>query len=200
MAVFSNARKDYYDNNFTALDMAAQKYSSLTFEECTFSNCDFSAAAFTECSFVECRFLKCNLSVVDIKLSKFNDVVFEDCKAIGIDWTQAKWPNIALLAPIRFIKCIINDATFFGLRLNEIEIEGCKAHDVDFREGEFCEAILSFTDFTNSLFNQTNLTGADFTGATNYRIDINHNIVRKAKFSRYEAVSLLDSLDIELID
>lgn len=200
MAVFSNERKDYYDKNFDALAVSAQKFDSMTFEECTFSNCDFSGAAFTECNFVECRFLKCNLSVVSFKLSKFNDVVFEDCKAIGIDWTQAKWPNIALSAPIRFIKCIINDATFFGLRLNEIEIEGCKAHDVDFREGEFCEAKFSFTDFANSLFNQTNLTGADFTDAVNYRIDINHNIVSRAKFSRFEAVSLLDSLDIELID
>ena len=49
-------------------------------------------------------------------------------------------------------------------------------------------------------FKETDLTGADFTGAVNYRIDINHNKIKKAKFSRLEAVSLLESLDIELTD
>lgn len=87
-----------------------------------------------------------------------------------------------------------------GLKLNEIIIEECKAHEVDFREGSFCNANFTFTDFTNSLFNETNLSGSDFTEAVNYLIDINNNKIKGAKFSRLEALSLLEYLGIELID
>lgn len=153
-----------------------------------------------DCEFIECHFLKCNLSVAKLVNCRLNDVIFEECKMVGIDWTRARWPSIALFSPIKFYKCIMNDSTFFGLSLNEIVIEACKAHEVDFREGKFCDANFTFTDFANSLFKETDLTSADFTEAVNYRININHNLIRKAKFSRYEAVSLLDSLDIELID
>ena len=76
---------------------------------------------------------------------RFSDVVFEECKLIGIDWTKARWPNISLCSPIKFFKCILNDSIFMGLTLDEIVIEACKAHEVDFREGSFCDADFSFT-------------------------------------------------------
>jgi uncharacterized protein YjbI with pentapeptide repeats len=110
------------------------------------------------------------------------------------------WPNIATFSPLKFVGCILNSATFFGLNLDEIVIKDCKAHDVDFREGSFCNSDFSFTDFTNSLFSHTNLSGTDFTEAVNYRIDLNFNQIKGAKFSRYEAVSLLEGLEIELVD
>jgi len=94
----------------------------------------------------------------------------------------------------------MNDSTFMGLSLNEIVIAECKAQEVDLREGSFCDADFSYTDFTNSLFNETNLSGSDFTEASNYQIDINYNNVKGAKFSRHEAVCLLESLGIELVD
>ena len=130
----------------------------------------------------------------------FSDVFIEGCKVIGVDWTRASWSQYALASPIKLFKSIINDSSFFGLSLEEIEIEECKAHDVDFREGNFSQANFSHTDFTNSLFNNTNLTGASFIEATNYNIDIYFNEITKAKFSRFEAVRLLDSLNVELVD
>lgn len=60
-------------------------------------------------------------------------------------------------------------------------MEECKAHDVDFRDGSFCRAVFTYTDFTNSLFGKTNLSGADFSEATNYDIDIFNNKISKAK-------------------
>ncbi len=200
MINFKNDQKEYLSENISDLKIPGQKLNSLFFEECSFKDCDFSEIAFVDCEFIECHFSKCNLSVAKIDHCRFSDVVFEECKVIGIDWTKADWPNIALFSPIKFIKCIINDSTFFGLDLREIGIEECKAHDVDFREGNFSEANFTFTDFANSLFRGTNLTGADFTEAINYRIDININRINTAKFSRHEAVYLLESLDIELID
>jgi uncharacterized protein YjbI with pentapeptide repeats len=79
-------------------------------------------------------------------------------------------------------------------------LEHCKAHDVDFRSGSFTKAKFTNTDFTNSLFSKTNLKEADFSEAQNYTIDIFNNDIKGARFSRYEALSLLDSLEIDLID
>ena len=76
----------------------------------------------------------------------------------------------------------------------------CKAHEVDFRNGSFRDSEFSYTDFTLSLFGKTDLTGADFTEAVNYDIDIFDNKIEKAKFTRYEAVRLLNCLNVELLD
>jgi len=204
-------QKEYLSQNFSGLDLSdrsslsvlADKDSILTgkeFDDCTFFECNFSETIIRGSKFIDCLFIKCNLSVTKINQSKFSGVTFDECKMVGVDWTKASWTSIALTSPIKFVKCIINDSCFFGLSLSEIVCEECKAHDVDFREGDFSEANFMFTDFSNSLFSETNLTGADFTEATNYNINIYHNEIKRAKFSRYEAVRLLNSLDIELVD
>jgi len=200
MTPLDDKTKVYLSKQFAELKCAGHEINSVEFEECTFEGCDFSEAIFKDCKFIDCQFTNCNLSLVKFDQSRFTDVIFEDSKVIGVDWTKATWPSIALGSPFKFIKCIISDSTFFGLSLKEIVIEECKAHDVDFREADFNEAILTYTDFSNSLFNETNLTQADFTEAVNYQIDIFLNDIKGAKFSRYEALSLLDSLEIELID
>ena len=119
---------------------------------------------------------------------------------MGIDWTRAAWPRLVFSTALQFRHCILNDSSFFGLPLDEIVFEACKAHDVDFREGSFCGASFVESDLTHSLFGKSNLTRADFTDASNYDIDIFNNRLSQAKFSRYEAIRLLNSLDIELLD
>ncbi len=200
MTGFEEDENEYLSKSFNDLNLAGKRIASKYFEDCSFNDCDFSHVVFDRCKFVDCSFVKCNLSILETAYSKFSDVVFDECKMIGVDWTKASWASFALCSPIKFYKCIINDSTFFGLSLGEIEIEECKAHDVDFREGDFREANFTYTDFANSLFGGTNLSGADFTAATNYRMDIYHNEIKGAKFSRFEAVNLLDSLGIELVD
>ncbi|WP_434940704.1 hypothetical protein ACRWQN_10470 [Shewanella sp. HL-SH8] len=47
---------------------------------------------------------------------------------------------------------------------------------------------------------RTNLQKADFAESTNFNINVLENTLKQAKFSRYEALNLLDSLGIELVD
>jgi fluoroquinolone resistance protein len=63
-----------------------------------------------------------------------------------------------------------------------------------------CRFYGTLTDFSNSRFQHTNLTEADFTGATNYAIAASLNTLKKTKFSLPEAMSLLYSLDIILTE
>ena len=191
---------EYISTTFSDGDFAHGKFQSIEFDACTFVNCDFSETVFEKCRFIDCEFEKCNLSLAKLNYSRFSDVVFKNSKIIGVDWTKVAWPNISVASPIQFFHCIINDSSFFGLSLTEIILEECKAHDVDFREGDFREGVFDYTDFTNSLFSNTNLTSASFAESANYDIDINVNKIKNAKFSRHEAIRLLASLDIELLD
>lgn len=192
--------QDYYSKNFSNLSMVEQEIEGIEFEDCSFTECDFTETMFKKCRFIECSFTDCNLSVIKIGQSQFTDVTFEQCKLIGVDWTRAMWSQLRLSASLAFKNCVMNDSSFFDLSLDEITLVECKAHEVDFRNGSFCRAKFSYTDFTGSLFGKTDLSGADFTEAVNYDIDIFDNKLEKARFTRYEAVRLLNGLDIELLD
>lgn len=198
--VLEDGKNEYWSEKFNKVDFSGVEISSKEFEGCTFNECDFSEAIFEHCNFVDCEFSNCNLSVANIKFSKFSEVSFRESKLIGVNWSSISLSKYAFDTPMKFYKCILNDSSFFGLNFHELIIEECKAHNVDFREGDFSRANFTYTDFTGSLFSSTNLTGSDFSEATNYDIDIFENNIKQAKFSRYEAVRLLDCLEIELLD
>lgn len=200
MSDFEDGESEYYSQHFTNLEVSGQEISAKEFEDCQFKECNFSETQFRNCKFIDCTFIKCNLSNAKVAYSRFSNVDFDECKVIGVDWTRASWSDLALASPLKFTQCILNDSSFFALKLPEIILEGCKAHDVDFREGNFYEGNFSYTDFSNSLFQNTNLQAVDFTEAANYDIDIYQNVIKGAKFSSFEAVRLLASLEIELVD
>ena len=87
-----------------------------------------------------------------------------------------------------------------GLSLEELVLDHCRVREVDFREANLSRARCTGSEFGLSLFNRTNLTGADFSDATDFDIDVLHNTLKGARFSRHEAVRLLYGLDIELVD
>ena len=191
---------EYWEKNFSDLDLSQQTLSPIEFENCTFKACNFSETHFNQCKFIDCEFIQCNLSVVKLTNCKFMDVVFNECKIIGVNWNSVVWSSLSLVSPLKFYQCIINDSSFYGLQLPEIIIERCQAHNVDFREGDFSRAHFNHSDLSACLFQNTTLNEADFADAINYQIDIHHNSIKGAIFSRLEAFGLLTSLDIELVD
>lgn len=192
--------QEYINKTFSELVAPEQTVESVEFDGCTFINCDLSQSRFYKCSFIDCSFIRSNLSVIQLKLSRFSDVSFDECKMPGIDWTQISRPNLIFYSPIKFNKCILNDSSFFGLDFPELEMIESKAHNVDFREGTFKKSNFTYTSFSQSLFNNTDLSESDFCEARDYQIDINFNQVKGAKFTRHEALSLLEGLEIKLID
>lgn len=189
---------EHVDQIFEKIDLPSKEIDSNEFVGCIFLNCDFSEKVFRSCNFEECQFQKCNLSLMKVIDSSFSNTTIKDSKAIGINWTEMLWPNIRLSCPLKFLNCDISLCTFIGLDLREIIIKECRAHDVDFRETDLRKADMTYTDFANSQFIETDLTRANFTHAINYSIDIYLNKIAKAKFALPEALSLLNSLDIEL--
>jgi uncharacterized protein YjbI with pentapeptide repeats len=196
----NDSPKEYFDKTFKEIDLAQKTVSEKIFEKCKFITCNFNETNFQKCRFCDCEFINSNLSVMKIKGSTFSDVVFDSSKVIGVNWAEAIWPKIKLACTIGFFKCDISHSTFLGLNLQEINVVECRARDVDFREADLTRANLTYSDFENSMFIESNLTEADLTYAENYRIDVNFNKIKGAKFMLPEAVSLLQGLDIELVD
>lgn len=200
MTSLTSDTNNLHEKDFNAITFSQKQVSDKEFSHCHFTSCNFNETHFTHCEFNHCHFIDCNLNNIAINNSKFVDVVFDNCKIIGVNWTTAYWRSILLSTPLTFKKCMINSSSFFGLSLEKIIIERCRAHDVDFREATLKDGNFSHTDLKNSLFNNTNLTNANFNEAVNYDINIKNNTIKNASFCRHEAIRLLHSLGVNLID
>lgn len=200
MGSHSFTEKEYDDEIFKDSELAGASLTGIRFRDCRFSRCNFSEATLASCRFSDCDFVECNLSLARLTSSGFAAVTFTDCKMVGIDWTRAHWPAVRMAKALAFTRCVLNDSSFFGLDLAELALIECRAVDVDFTDANCRDADFSHTDLKDSVFARTRLAGANLSGAQNYRIDIFNNDIKRARFSLPEAVSLLDSLDIELED
>lgn len=188
------------DAEFKNLDLARGELKFKEIVETRFVKCSFSEALFHECRFRNCAFVDCDLTMLRVKSSQFSSVQFQGCKAIGINWAEASWANGGFFRLIDFDDCTLNYSTFFGLKLRKMRLTNCIAREVDFGEADLTGADFAHTDLAGSTFMHTDLTEADFTHARNYTIAANANKLKKTKFSLPEALSLLTSLDIVLVD
>ncbi|EBR4569375.1 pentapeptide repeat-containing protein, partial [Salmonella enterica] len=130
----------------------------------------------------------------------FHEVSFHECKISGVDWTQAHWPEFNLYSELFFNKSILTNSSFLGLKLHDLKIIDCRLHEVDFRECDLTSSEITGCDMSGSLFNNTNLRSTNFSDSWGFNINVLQNSVIKAKFSRQEALVLLECLGIELVD
>lgn len=191
---------DIFAENFEGINLHGMKITKSEFEDCTFVSCDFSETFFSSCKFIECRFENCNLSLMKLTNTKMSDVDFGSCKMIGIDWTMGDWKSLLNADPLHFRECILNDSNFFGLSLEGMVMKECRAKEVDFRNATLKKADFTGTDFKGALFGNTHLEGANFADTSNTMIDIRTNHLKGAIFSRYEALFLLETMGIVLVD
>jgi len=192
--------QEHYDQVFERVHWTQGEVLTGEFTDCMFVKCGFEAAEISHSRFSNCTFRECNLSLVQIPGSSFPSTRFEKSKLIGIDWTPGNWSQTEFNQLEGFFDCVLSHSTFIGLKLSGIHIENCIAHEVDFREADLTKVNFQGTDLVKSLFGNTNLTQADLSRARNYHIDPGDNNLKKAKFSLPEAMALLYSMDIELIE
>lgn len=191
---------DCFAEEFEKIDLYQVMIKNAEFEECTFTSCDFSEAIFRSCRFIDCHFINCNMSVMRLTDSKLSGCSFESCKLLGIDWTMCDWKSLLSSEPMKFSQCILNDSNFFGIEMDRIEMKECSVKETDFRSGSFKNAIFTACDFKGALFGNTHLEYANFADASNTNIDFKYNYLKGAIFSRFEALYLLESMGIVLVD
>ena len=196
-------KQSYEDQSFTELVHEEALIEGIEFQDCSFSKCTFTGTTFKSCKFKDCTFVDCDLSLAKVDYSTFKGVIFEKSKLVGINWALASWDSnglLPLLNPISFVECVLNYSSFTGLELESLQIEKCTANEVDFSEANLEKSSFQGTDLSGSIFRNTRLTEANFIEATNYAINPEVNIIKQAQFSIPEAMSLLYSMDIEIIE
>lgn len=191
---------EYAGRHFSGLHLEPQSISQTEFIDCSFDGCILREVQFDGCRFSDCRFAGCDLGLAGLNGSTLQQVEFFECKLIGIDWTAVSWSKYMSRSPVLFKESQLDYGTFIGLALRQISFEGCSLKDIDFSEADLRGADFSRTILDLSAFRHTNLTGANFEGASGYTIDVMLNEISKARFSMPEAMALLHSLDIVLVD
>ena len=194
------ALSEYEEQTFEGLTLHEGEVAARSFHACVFHCCSFVQTAFRDCRFIDCTFIDCDLSLCRVEGCTFATTRFRQSQLMPINWTEASWPRRGLFRSIDFNDCVLNHSTFIGLGLRGITLTSCLARDVDFAETDLLRADCTHSDFSDSRFLHTNLTEADFTGATGYAIDAGLNVLKKTRFSLPEAMSLLCSLDIVLTE
>jgi uncharacterized protein YjbI with pentapeptide repeats len=99
-----------------------------------------------------------------------------------------------------YFDCDLSYSSFAHIDYSKGKIIRCKAHEVYFWETNLTQADFSKTDLENSQFKNCNLTKADLSTARSYAISPQANILKEARFSLPEAVSLLNHLGIILVE
>ncbi len=194
--MFNNS--EYWAETFIDLDVNEQQSLSIEFDDCTFTNCNFRESKFSHCRFINCHFIECDMNVVDFSASRFEETRFSRCKLTGIDWTKVDYAEFIQDAPFAFYESILNYSSFYGEKLENLNIQKCHLLETDFREADLRGADFGGSDLSDTLFRNTVLTDCDFREAYDYSIDVRVNSIAGAKFSRDEAVRLLEGLDIVL--
>lgn len=193
-------KSDYYEEKFVRVVLDSQLVSGVEFSDCIFQDCSFQESSFRYCKFSGCRFVSCNLSLLRVEGSTFSRLHFEDSQLIGVNWALANWSSGSRIKAFDFFRCILSYSIFMGVDLQDIQMVECIAIEVDFSDADLRDANFRRTDFLGSRFVNTNLSRADLSQAINYQIDATQNLLKKTKFSLPEAMSLLRSLDIELVE
>jgi fluoroquinolone resistance protein len=162
------------------------------FEDCTFRNCDLSESDLSGKRFTDCRFVDCNLSMAKVRHAAISNVTFLNCKVVGVDYSAC----LPLLFAVSFEKCSLDYAVFTRNRLKKTKFKECSIREADFTEADLTGASFENCDLSGTVFSRTNLSQADLRRARNYSINLEKNIVRKAKFSFSGIAGLLSQYDI----
>jgi len=183
----------YSQEKFASLAISAEHVASVKFDECTFADCRFIDVKFEKCAFVDCAFQDSVLSAISPVDTRFLRPRFVRCKVIGFDWAKA-----GKLESLDFEDCQLDYSNFSSLHLARIRMEKCSAKEVRFTEAKMVDGVFTGTDFLGTTFFKSDLTRADFRRAKNYGIDVKNNIVKNARFSLPEALSLLEGLEVRV--
>jgi len=162
------------------------------FESCTFKSCDFSDSDLSDCCFTDCRLVDCSLSMATITNTGMRNMAFLGCKVVGVDFSKCR----ALLFAVSFEKCCLDYSGFSKTRLKKTTFNGCSIREADFTAADLTGTCFDDCDLERAVFSRTNLSQADFRTSRHYTINLEANLVRKAKFSVAGVAGLLSQYDI----
>lgn len=182
------------DKTFEAKDFTQQPLAQGDYDGCIFNNCNFYEADLSGCMFIDCRFNGCNLSLAKLEKTGLQDVVFKDCKMLGLRFDTCLEFGIEF----SFDNCQLDHSSFYQRKIKKTAFKNCRLNEVDFTGSDLSSAVFDMCDLNRANFDNTILEKADFRTAYNYSIDPEMNKMKKARFSMNGVRGLLDKYDIEI--
>jgi len=95
-----------------------------------------------------------------------------------------------------FEKCQLRGCNFTEMPLKGTRFFSCQVRECHFVQCDLRECVFTDSNLEGSVFHHTRLEKADFREATLFQINPENNFLKGAKFSKLEALSLLDGLGI----
>ncbi len=179
---------------FEKVSFIDKKVNNREFEDCVFKNCDFSNSDFSNTTFMDCEFIDCNLSMTQLAGTSLKTVIFKNCKLLGIQFQSCT----DFLFSVGFEDCVLDYSTFANKKMPKTKFNSCSMKEVSFIGTNLTLSVFENCNLDHAVFNDTQLAGADFTTAFNYKIDPELNPMKKAQFSVQGIVGLLDKYDIKI--
>ena len=166
------------------------------YEHCSFDGFDFNTINLSGYIFIDCTFESCNLSMCGLSQTSFRNVIFKNCKLLGLRWDHCQ----VFMFAVHFENCKLDMSNFYGVRLKKANFKSSSLKDVDFTEADMTDVSLDDCDCSGAVFEQTNLANADLRTAIHYIINPNQNNVKNAKFNWPAANGLLVSFGVKIED
>ena len=192
--VLDTHMQSFIDKVFDREDFRETPPAGGEYENCVFKNCDFSGTDLSEIIFIECEFVNSNLSLAKLPKTAFRDVMFRDCKMLGLHFEQCNDFGLAF----SFEKCTLDHSSFYRMKLKQTSFRNTHLLEVDFTECDLTGSVFEHCDLTGAMFEHTVLEKADLRTSFNYSIDPENNRIKKARFSLSEVHGLLDKYDIAI--
>lgn len=180
------------DKVFKSLDVSNDSLVDHSFTNCTFEHCIFVNSVWNNTKFHSCTFTCCNMSFVKVAGCFLQDVAFDECKLVGIEFYKCN----------KIFFCInIKQSMLLNCNFSDLSMQKASFHKSQLKECYFTNTQLVAADFTDtdlqgSIFHMCKLDKADFRRAKNYAINLQTNTTKKAHFSYPEVMTLLKSFDI----
>lgn len=180
---------------FEKVVYTGQKVASREFENCVFRDCDFSNTTFMSSTFMDCEFIDCNLSMLELLGSSLKNVTFKNCKLLGIVFENCD----DFLFQVYFENCILDFASFNNKKMAKTKFINSSLRETSFLGTNLKQSSFEKCDLQGAIFNESDLTECNFTTATNYQIDPQFNVLKKARFALQGIPGLLEKYDIKII-
>lgn len=180
----------FLDQSFNKI--VASQLTVGDYENCSFRNCDFSNFNLSGFKFSNCDFHDCNFSNAGVTDTAFRDVNFQDCKMLGLRFDHCNQFGFS----VNIKNSVLNHSSFFKMDLRKCRFQESIFHEVDFTETNLMKVHFDHCDFRQSIFDRSNLDGANLKTAFNFSINPNQNSIKKAQFSSDNISGLLLHLDI----
>ena len=118
----------YGEKTFRNLSIAEENAENIEFSNCLFDKCDFTHVNFSGGTFIDCKFVGCNLTGMKVEDTRFQEIVFDNCKIMGVDFSSIS----TFLLAWEFSRCKVNLCDFTRVEMKFTRFIECGIKEKNF--------------------------------------------------------------------